>query len=285
MFEVIFLLALGFVWILVATIQDLRKKEVANWLNFSLIIFALGFRFFYSLFSETGFSFFYQGLIGLGIFFVLGNIFYYSRVFAGGDAKLMIALGTILPVSSSFFTNLRYFVLFLLIFFFVGTIYGLIWSFCLVFKNIRAFKNKFKQLFKKKRSFIFIIMFLGLIFMVLGFYQSILFFLGLLIFISPYFFVYAKAIDEAAMIKRVNTKDLREGDWLYSRIKIGRRYIEPSWEGLSKKQVSDIKKKYRFVKIRQGVVFVPVFLISFIVFVYGILLGSRIVSFILPGFF
>jgi len=49
------------------------------------------------LFSEAGFGFFYQGLIGLGIFFVLGNALYYGRMFAGGDAKLMIALGAVLP--------------------------------------------------------------------------------------------------------------------------------------------------------------------------------------------
>ena len=278
MFEVIFLLVLGFIWVLAATIQDLRKKEVDNWLNFSLIIFALGFRLFYSLFSEVGFNFFYQGLIGLGIFFVLGNIFYYSRIFAGGDAKLMIALGTILPVSNSLFTNLRYFALFLLIFFFVGTIYGLVWSITLVFRNSVSFRKKFKQLFRKNKNIVFIVMFLGLFFMILGFYQTLLFFLGLLIFGFPYFFIYAKAIDEAAMIKKIKTKDLREGDWLYSKIKIGRKYLYPNWEGLSVKEIHDIRKRYNFIKIRQGIVFVPVFLISFIIFIYGILLGTRIFS-------
>ena len=281
----IFLLVLGLIWIIGATIQDLRKKEVANWLNFSLILFALGFRFFYSLFSGVGFNFFYQGLIGLGTFFVLGNAFYYMRVFAGGDAKLMIALGSIIPLSSNFLTNLGYFVLFVLIFFFVGTLYGGVWSLVLVFRNMNSFGKRFKSIFKKNQSIVFVVMFLGLVFMILGFYRIFFFILGLLVFLSPYLFIYAKAVDDSSMIKRLGVKDLREGDWLYSRIKIGRRYIEPSWEGLSKKQVSDIKKKYRFVKIRQGVVFVPVFLISFIVFVYGILLGSRIVSFILPGFF
>ena len=29
-----------------AVVQDLKKREIANWVNFSLIIFALGFRFF-----------------------------------------------------------------------------------------------------------------------------------------------------------------------------------------------------------------------------------------------
>jgi Flp pilus assembly protein protease CpaA len=76
MIEVIFLLSLAFIWIVFAVIQDLKSKEIANWLNFSLIIFALGFRFFYPFFNGNntlqGFSFFYQGLLGLGIFFISG---------------------------------------------------------------------------------------------------------------------------------------------------------------------------------------------------------------------
>jgi len=65
MYEIAFLWILALIWIVFATVQDLKMREIANWLNFSLIIFALGFRFFYSLFSSGGFGFFYQGLLGL----------------------------------------------------------------------------------------------------------------------------------------------------------------------------------------------------------------------------
>jgi len=59
MLEIIFLVLLGLIWIIFAVVQDIKKKEIANWLNFSLIIFALGFRFFYSLFENSGYGFFY----------------------------------------------------------------------------------------------------------------------------------------------------------------------------------------------------------------------------------
>ena len=68
MFEVIFLGILALVWIVFATIQDIKSREIANWLNFSLIIFALGFRFFYSLFELNDFNFLYQGLLVLECF-------------------------------------------------------------------------------------------------------------------------------------------------------------------------------------------------------------------------
>ena len=110
MFEV-YLIVLAVVWMIFAVIQDLKSKEIANWLNFSLLIFALGFRFFYSLFNGS-FSYLYQGLIGFGIFFIAGNLLYYGKMFAGGDTRLMYSLGAILPFSTVFATNLKIFAVF-----------------------------------------------------------------------------------------------------------------------------------------------------------------------------
>ena len=118
MYEVIFLWLLALAYIVFAVIQDIKTREIADWLNFSLIIFVLGFRFFYSLFNGINFTFFYNGLIGLGIFFIAGNLFYYGKVFAGGDAKLMISLGTVLPYYPDFFSNIQTFINFFLIFLF-----------------------------------------------------------------------------------------------------------------------------------------------------------------------
>ncbi len=154
MLEIIFLLVIGLIWIIFATIQDLKTREVANWLNFSLIIFALGFRFFYSLFNSD-WNFLFQGLIGFGIFFVMGNIFYYSRVFAGGDAKLMIALGPIFPLSYGFFNNLNLFLVFLILFLIAGAVYGSVWSIALVSKNFKKFRIEFKKKFSQWKKFIF----------------------------------------------------------------------------------------------------------------------------------
>ena len=152
MYHEIFLIVLALIWVLFASIQDLKKRMVSNWLNFSLIIFALGFRFFYSLFESNSFAFFYQGLIGLGIFFVIGNLLYYGKLFAGGDAKLMIALGAVLPLSDVFLVNLRIFALFFLIFFFVSAIYGIIWSIFLVLstKNFKVYGKEFRKRIKNK---------------------------------------------------------------------------------------------------------------------------------------
>ncbi len=267
MFEEVFLICIGLIWIVFATVQDLKKREIANWLNFSLIIFALGFRFFYCLFSEMNFGFFYQGLIGLGIFFILGNLLYYGRVFAGGDAKLFMALGAVLPFSKSLFANLNVFVLFFFAFLIIGALYGLTWSLFLGIKNSKEFKKEFSKRFKKNKKFIYFLMIAGLFFMALGFFESFIFYFGVLIFVTPYFYFSAKAIDEACMIKKIPVRNLTEGDWLYQDLKIGKKVIKAGWDGLNKRDIVFIRKHKKQILIRTGIPFSPVFLISFILLI------------------
>lgn len=266
-FEIIFLIVLALVWIAFATFQDLRTREVANWLNFSLIIFALGFRFFYSLFSES-FGFFYQGLIGLGIFFILGNLLYYGRFFAGGDAKLMIALGAILPFSESFSVNLKIFACFFFIFLFVGAIYVIAMSIYFSLRNFKKFKKEFGFQLRKNKKLTYPVLFLGLVLMIFGFSESIFFVLGILVFILPYLYIYAKAVDESCMVKKIRTSQLTEGDWLYKNMKIGKKTIKATWDGLKKREIKQLRKKYKIILIRYGIPFSSVFLISFLILIY-----------------
>jgi Flp pilus assembly protein protease CpaA len=272
----IFLWALALVFIVFAIFQDLKTREIANWINFSLIIFALGFRFFYSLFSGDGFSFFYQGIIGFGIFFILGNLFYYSRVFAGGDAKLMIALGTILPYYSDFFSNVILFVNFLLIFLSCGFFYILIASTYLCIKNFKLFKKEFSKQFKEKRKLLIAVLLFSIFFLILGFFLSPFFILGVFLFLIFPLYLYSKAIDTACMIREISSIYLREGDWLYSDVKIGKNVIKASWDGLSKKDIKEIRKKFKKIKIRKGIPFSPTFLFSLLIFILLIIFNANL---------
>ncbi len=276
MIEIIFLGVLALLWVGFAVIQDLKSREIANWLCFSLIIFALGFRFFYSLFLGEDFSFFYQGVIGFGIFFGLGQILYYGRMFAGGDTKLMYGLGAILPIYGTILENLQIFFMFFLVFFLSGAIYSFGVSGVLAIKNFKIFKKEFVSQFKKYHKLIYFVMFLSLGIMVLGFIESILFFLGILFFLLPYLYVFAKAVDESCMVKEVTTNKLTEGDWLYEDINLGKKKIKAKWDGLSKEEIKLIRKKYKKVKIKQGIPFTPVFLISLIILFCLILLNIKL---------
>jgi Flp pilus assembly protein protease CpaA len=268
MFEEVFLIILGFIGISFATIEDLKKREIANWINFSLIIFALGFRFFYSLFSLNNFNFFYQGLIGFGVFFVLGNLLYYSRVFAGGDAKLMMGLGPILPLSEGFLNNLNLFIWFFLLFLIIGAVYGILVSLFLGINNSRNFKIDFIKRVKKSKNLIFLSLSFAVVFLIIGFFNSFLIYFAIIVFLFPYLYLAAKSIDESCMIKLVKPEVLTEGDWLYKNIKIGKRLIQANWEGLSKEEIHILRKSDKKVLIRRGIPFTPVFWFSFLILVF-----------------
>lgn len=269
MIEVIFLLALAFIWILFAAISDVKTTEIPNWLVFSLIIFALGFRFFYSIFSADNFSLFYQGVIGFGIFLILGNILYYSRAFAGGgDAKLMMALGAVLPFSTNFFTNLEITVSFLFLLLASGAVYGLLVSTYFALKNFRVFKKEFKISYQTNSKFSIFIWLLGILVMIGGtIWNAILLYLGITIFVLPLLYIYTKAVDET-MKKKIDPRLLIEGDLLYKDVKVGQKLVKSTWNGLTKEDIRFLQRKNKSVIIRKGIAFGPVFLISFILLIY-----------------
>lgn len=263
MIEVYVLFFLGLIWILFATIEDIRTREIANWLNFSLVIFALGFRFFYSLFEMNDFQFFYQGVFGFGLFFLLSNLFYYGKMFAGGDQKLMMALGAILPFSLDFIYNLKILGGFVFLFLVVGAVYGLLASLYFSIKNFKKFRKEFVKQLNEKRNFVIVFLALACIFLVLSFFNHLFFYSGVFFFFIPYFYLYVKAVDEACMVRKVKASKLTIGDWLYKDVKIGRKVVKATWDGLTEEDLKLLKKK-DFVYIRYGVQFAPVFLISFI---------------------
>lgn len=264
----IFLIVLGLIWILFAVIQDLKKREIANWLNFSLVIFALAFRFFYCLFGNSGYSFFIQGVMGFILFFILGNLLYYGKVFAGGDAKLMIGLGAVIPFSESFFLNINLVILFFAAFLIAGALYGIAFSFLLALKNRKNFAKEFSKQFSRKKKLFYLSWVFVALFIILSFFVSFVIYLAIVFFVLPYLYISAKAIDEACMIKKVKTSNLTEGDWLYENIKVSRKLIKAKWEGLSKEEIKLLRKNKKEIFIRQGIPFSPVFLIGYIVLIY-----------------
>ena len=244
-------------------IQDLKRREVDNLWNFSLIAFALAYRFSVSIYTSN-FWFFINGLIGLFIFLILGNIFYYSRLFAGGDAKLLIALGSILPLSYNWLINFKIFGFFVLLFLLGGSIYVFIWSLFLTMINWSKFSREFaKQLRNHKNIFL-----ICLAFFVVGAVASFIrveFILSAIFLLFFILFIYSKAVEESCLVKAISTKELTEGDWLYEDIYVNGRKIEKSWHGVSKEELSLIRKKYRRkILVKYGIPFTPSFLIGFL---------------------
>lgn len=272
--ENLFLIVLAIVWVIGAILQDLRRREVDNVWNFSLIGIALAYRFAVSVFMGN-YWFFINGLIGFGVFLFLGNLFYYSRMFAGGDAKLLIALGTILPFSFDWFINFKIFGSFIFLFLLGGSIYVFTWSLFLIAIHWDRFRREFlkqSKIYKHAFSVSFIFAFLWL---VVSFFIGFEFIsISVIFLLFPILLVFSKAVEEACMVKEIYAKDLTEGDWLYEDLYVSGKKIEKKWEGVSKKELELIRKKYkRKLLVKYGVPFTPSFLIGLIGLLYLSSLG------------
>lgn len=264
MIEYLFLFIIGLVWISFAVVQDLRTREIANWLNFSLVAFALFYRVFYSIYSND-WNFFLFGLAGYLIFLAIGFIFYYGRIFAGGDAKLLFGVGAILPYERLFDLGYNGFV-FIFLLLFSGMIYTSIWIIYLGFANSQKFKKSFKKFFKKRLFYSFLILsvLFSIVFYFIGYGLNAFYLVGISLFLLLYFA--SKAIEDSCMIKRLESSKLTEGDWLQEDVKVGKTLIKKKVSGLSIEEIKLLRKYNKSVLIKEGIPFSPAFLIAFILF-------------------
>ena len=264
-----FLFGLALVWIIFAVVQDLRTREVADWLNFSLIAFALAYRAFYASYSEDV-MFFILGVFGFGLFFLIANVFYYSRIFAGGDAKLLMGLGVILPYS-----NILDLVLvglgFVLLLFLSGAIYSIIYGFFIARRNYTKFSNSFNKNLRNRLNLSLSLIF-SVVFVCFIFYFSegslLASLLGVFFAVSAFFLVVCAKSLEVCMIKLVSPSKLTEGDWLVEDVKLNRGVIKKNVHGLSAEDIIKLKKYGKKVLIMEGIPFTPAFLIAFLFMVF-----------------
>ena len=269
--EYYFLFALAFIFTTAAVVQDLKKREVANWLNFSFIAFALAYRTFYAVQNKNP-NFFIFGIIGFVIFFMLAHLLYYSRAFAGGDAKLLMGYGIILPFSS-YSSLLILTIAFILLLFTIGAIYSLIYSIFLAIKSKTKFKKEIYILTKKYKKILIVVFLISILSLaILKFTTLTLAFF--LLFSIVVIYIYTKAIDTCMIILTPANK-LTEGDWLITDVKISKsKIIKKTVHGLSLNDIKLLKKSKKKILIKTGIPFTPAFLISLIIMVSFFLISK-----------
>ena len=96
-------------------------------------------------------------------------------MFAGGDQKLMMALGAILPFSLDFGYNLKILGGFVFLFLIVGAVYGLVASLYFGIRNFDKFRKEFVKQISKRKVFVVILLAFSCIFLILGFWESMFF--------------------------------------------------------------------------------------------------------------
>ena len=251
-----FLLIIAAIWLVAASWTDLRTREVADWLSFSLIAIAVAYRASESIiaWNATPIT---TSLLGLASFFLLANLLYHFKIFAGGDAKLLIALGAVVP-SWALLSNMLV----------VGSAYGILYSLALGMFNHKKVWIEIKNLDWKKGSYILGALAIGFI---LGFSTNnpIIYFISggaIILFLLE---IYIGAVDKVSLIKQVNPKDLTEGDWLLRSVKLQNgKFVKSQFSGLTKKEIALLIKNKKKVYVRYGIPFIPVYLIAFLVTIW-----------------
>jgi len=268
------IITIALIWLIVAAVSDIKKREVPNWLSFSLIAIILGIRVLASILSWQ-FSYLLYGLAGLILVYAISNVFYYTRMFGGGDAKLLIGLGAAFGTNPTFMplgiVELPFIINFLLNTLLVGAFYGVIYSIALALKNRKAFTIEFRNIAKgTERIRVIFLVFIGIFLLIIT--KAQLYSLLPLIFILiifPYLYIFIKSVEDACMLKLLPSSKLTEGDWIAEEIKIGNRVIKMTAEGLTPKDILLIKKAKKKILIKQGIPFVPVFLIAALISVFA----------------
>ena len=96
-----FVLAITILVFMIASYEDIKKREVYDYLNFGYFFIILIAAAIYSFSQGTPEHIFYSifgGIVG----FLFGSIFYYLGFWGGGDAKFLLGFGSSIPFISSF---------------------------------------------------------------------------------------------------------------------------------------------------------------------------------------
>lgn len=267
---------LSFIALLAGSITDLKTREVPDWLNYGLVISGIGVNLLLSIIYSNLF-FIANSIAGLLVFFIIAYVMFYAGQWGGGDSKMLMGLGSMIGIDVQFKTSQ-----FLLGFFvnalFIGAIYGLLWSILLIFKNKKKFLKELnkilvnKPMLKAKKIILIAmaLMFVVLFIVRLPYAKVLILSIAFLALTSFYLWIFVKAVEKSSMYRLVEPSKLTEGDWIVKDVIVDKEHIcGPKDLGIEKSQIRRLIKLYRQGKvkkilIKEGIPFVPSFLISFI---------------------
>lgn len=248
----------------IAAFHDLKTREIPDYVNYFLIATAVFIRVLWFLFDGNP-SILYWIPVSLLVLGSFSYLMYVSGQWGGGDVKIMIGIALLL--SSFPGEMLPFFINFLLNTLVVGAFYGAVGIFFMTAKNIK--KIKF-NIYEKAILPIAVIIAILLVYTL----PLTIAFLGLFVLIPLVSLVYFRKIEKTGMQVNMPVEKVTEGDWLVNDVKLnGKVFLKKRNIGVTLgdiKKLMSVKNKIKHVKVKMGIPFSPVFLISAIVtFIFG----------------
>ncbi len=265
--------------LILASITDLKSREVPDYLSYGLIFIAFAIAITYTI-VYGDYKYLLNSIMGFIIGIIIAYLMFYLGQWGGGDSKLIMGLGAIIGfnIFSALGANNYWLLILMLNIIFVGAAYGLIWSIILAIikrkifiKNLKIWFNK-KEIILTKKILLIVIFILTILIIIIipKEYVFVMLLFVIIIYVLFYLWLFVKVIEEACMVKEVKINKLTEGDWIYKDVCIGKKYITgPKDLGVSREQIALLKKyaaqgKITRVTIKEGIPFIPAFLFAFI---------------------
>lgn len=264
-------LATAFVGSSIAAIWDLKTTEIPDSIPYIMMAVAL-ITYGVQSYIESNYWIILNSLIvGLSLL-GFGFLMYYSSQWGGGDAKLLSAIGFLLPAAPSGFSNLLFpFPLsFLFNLFLVGAMYMLAYALILAMMNKRIIERFVSDVKSSSNIFVLGSVTLFVAFILLNLFVANIFsvqptaefllnssILPLVATIFIFFiWKFAKAVEEVGFKKKIPISELKVGD-VPAYFKL--------WEGITEKELKKIKQSgKKFVVVKEGVRFAPSFVFALI---------------------
>jgi len=260
--------------LIIGTYTDLKTREVPDWVNYSLIFGGFGLALIRSILASNIFILMYSA-IGFGLFFIIAWIMYYSGQWGGGDSKMIMGLGALIGITWPL-NGIPFLVDFLIYTIIFGAAYGFIWSLVLAIKNLRRFTKEYANRLKSTTRIKILLLVGTIAILASSFFMGrelriVSLLVAVIIIVTFYLFVFIKSVEKVCMIKQINPDKLTLGDWIAKEIKHGKKVIAgPGDLGIEKHQLEQILALYKKglikkVVVREGIPFVPSFLMAFLV--------------------
>ena len=276
---------------IVGSVTDFQKREVADWVNYGLFFAAIGLRLLYSAVTLNPMVL-VDGFMGFLFFTLLGMLMFYSGQWGGGDTKMIIGLGTLFGLSlfpfNIYNVSNSLIIAFIVNSIFLGSFYGFAWSAVLTFNNMEKFLVQWKrassQLLIFKIMVLLFAFFLVILSMFMINFRLMLIPLAVISILMLYTYIYTQTIEKTCMVKMLPPSKVTEGDWINKEVKVKGKYIcGPKDLGISKKQIALLKKlRVKKIPVKIGIPFVPSFLLGFIAVMLVGNIITLMLNYILP---
>ncbi|VVB75230.1 Uncharacterised protein [Candidatus Tiddalikarchaeum anstoanum] len=273
-----FLLISVAVYLIISSINDIRFRFVHDYTTYSFGVLFILLRIL--LIFETNDAANFLNLLFFAVpVLIVSLVLYKIGWWGGGDAKMITALAIAIPFLSTdaivpFSTTglkIPFFFNFITNTLIGGLLFGLIYSFILAVKKRKEINKVLTPV-----DLVIVILLFGTS-IVLFFFDKLYKIFSLILFFIPISYLVRKVENIIQTVDK-SVKSLEPGDWIFNDIKVGKITVKKTPTGLSKDDIKILQKsKLKTIKIRDGIPFVPSFLIGLILAVFY---GNVLINFL-----